>query len=62
MDDVLPDQIAEPDDKSQSPDGGADQEAGTVRESDSSDDPSAEPSAEPSAGQQAEDGSVEPPA
>jgi hypothetical protein len=60
VDDVLPDQISEPDDKSQAPEGEADQESGTVREGAASS--SGEPSGEPSAGQEAEDGSVEPPA
>ena len=55
VDDVLPDELAEPDDKSQAPDGGADQEAGTRDESSDS-------SGGPDAGQEAEDGSVEPPA
>lgn len=55
VDDVLPEEIAEPDDKSQAPDNGEDAEAGTPRASDDS-------SGEPDAGQQAEDGSVEPPA
>ena len=51
VDDVLPDEIAAPDDKSQAPDGEADDaEAGTT-----SDD-------KQDAGQSAEDGSVEPPA
>lgn len=49
VDDVLPDEITEPDDKSQAPDGDADQESGTASDS-------------PEAGQQAEDGSPEPPA
>ena len=46
VDDVLPDEIAEPDEKSQAPDGEAED-----RESDT-----------PRAGQEAEDGSPEPPA
>lgn len=51
VDDVLPDEISEPDDKPQAPEGEAqDQESGTVRDD------------EPEAGQEAEDGSVEPPA
>ena len=51
VDDVLPDEIAEPDDKQQAPEGEAkDQESGTVRED------------QPKAGQEAEDGSPEPPA
>lgn len=50
VDEVLPDEVAEPDDKQQEPDGStADQESGTTEES-------------PEAGQEAEDGSVEPPA
>lgn len=49
VDDVLPDGVSEPDDKSQSPEGEADDaEAGTT--------------ASPAAGQEAEDGSPEPPA
>ncbi|WP_299926249.1 hypothetical protein [uncultured Nocardioides sp.] len=55
VDDVLPDEIAEPDEKSQAPDGEAeDQESDTPRSSDDSD--------SPRAGQEAEDGSPEPPA
>jgi hypothetical protein len=50
VDDVLPDEIAEADDKSQAPDGKADAEAGTTTDD------------EQNAGQEAEDGSVEPPA
>ena len=51
VDDVLPDEISEPDDKSQAPDGKADDaESGTTSEDG------------PSAGQEAEDGSAEPPA
>lgn len=50
VDDVLPGEISEPDDKSQAPDGEADdQESGTTDE-------------DPQAGQEAEDGSPEPPA
>lgn len=53
VDDVLPAGVAEPDEKPQAPQGKADDaESGTT---DTSDD-------EPDAGQQAEDGSVEPPA
>ncbi|KRF36995.1 hypothetical protein [Nocardioides sp. Soil805] len=49
VDDVLPDEIAQADDKSQSPEGEADdQESGTQED--------------PDAGQEAEDGSAEPPA
>jgi hypothetical protein len=67
VDDVLPDEIAEPDDKQQEPDNGADQEAGTPRESPDSGSSDASPEGsssddEPTAGQEAEDGSVEPPA
>jgi hypothetical protein len=51
VDDALPDEIAEPDEKSQAPEGEAkDQESDTTR------------SDAPSAGQEAEDGSPEPPA
>ena len=54
VDDVLPGEIAEPDEKSQAPDDEAeDKESDTPR--DGSDDA-------PSAGQEAEDGSPEPPA
>lgn len=50
VDDVLPGEVSEPDDKSQAPEGEADdQEAGTTAE-------------DPQAGQEAEDGSPEPPA
>lgn len=50
VDDTVPDEIAEPDDKQQAPEGEADdQEAGSTEE-------------DPPAGQEAEDGSVEPPA
>ncbi len=52
VDDVLPEEIAEADDKSQAPDEG----------SDADDEASGESSDEPDAGQEAEDGSVEPPA
>jgi hypothetical protein len=50
VEDVLPDEVAEPDDKQQEPSGSADEESGTTS-SDS-----------PEAGQEAEDGSPEPPA
>ncbi len=51
VDDALPEEIAEPDQKSQAPDGKADDaESGTTAEDD------------PDAGQTAEDGSAEPPA
>lgn len=50
VDDTVPDEIAQPDDKQQAPEGeAADQESGTTEEP-------------PEAGQEAEDGSVEPPA
>lgn len=49
VDEVVPDEITEPDEKSQAPDGQAD-DAETGEEDD------------PEAGQEAEDGSVEPPA
>ncbi len=52
VDDVLPEEVAEADDKSQAPDGEAassDKEAGTTDD-------------DPEAGQEAEDGSPEPPA
>ncbi len=52
VDDVLPEEIAEPDEKPQAPDEG----------SDADDEASGESSDEPDAGQEAEDGSVEPPA
>ncbi|WP_457205099.1 hypothetical protein [Nocardioides sp. P5_C9_2] len=50
VDDVLPDEIAQPDDKQQAPDGdaAADHDSGTQED--------------PEAGQEAEDGSPEPPA
>ena len=51
VDDTVPDEISEPDDKSQAPEGEADdQESGTTAED------------APEAGQEAEDGSPEPPA
>lgn len=50
VDDTVPEEIAEPDEKSQAPDG-----TGEDRESGATDDT-------PSAGQEAEDGSPEPPA
>lgn len=52
VDAVLPEEIAEADDKSQAPDEG----------SDADDEASGESTDEPDAGQEAEDGSVEPPA
>ena len=52
VDDALPEEIAQPDDKSQAPDEG----------SDADDDASGEGTDEPDAGQEAEDGSIEPPA
>lgn len=55
VDDVLPEEIAEPDEKSQAPDG----EADDAEESADSDDASGD---SPGAGQKSEDGSVEPPA
>lgn len=55
VDDVLPDEVGERDDKQQAPEGEADdKEAGTVEDTG---DPE-----EPDAGQEAEDGTVEPPA
>jgi hypothetical protein len=57
VDDALPDEIAEPDEKSQAPEGEAeDKESDTTRGSGSDSDDG------PSAGQEAEDGSPEPPA
>lgn len=51
VDDALPDEISQPDDKQQAPEGKADDaEAGTTTDE------------APDAGQEAEDGSVEPPA
>lgn len=64
VDDAMPDEISAEDDKSQEPNGKAgDSEAGTVAD-DSGDSEGAENSedGEPDAGQEAEDGSVEPPA
>ncbi|KQV77852.1 hypothetical protein ASC64_03285 [Nocardioides sp. Root122] len=49
VDDTVPDEIAQPDDKQQEPDDSGDQEADTTRDS-------------AAAGQEAEDGSPEPPA
>ena len=55
VDDTVPDEIAQPDDKPQAPEGEADDaEAGTTAPSDDGDGPDA--------GQTAEDGSAEPPA
>ena len=51
VDDVLPDEIAEPDEKSQAPEGEAEDKESDTPRTDS-----------PSAGQEAEDGSPEPPA
>jgi hypothetical protein len=69
VDDVLPEAIAEPDEKSQAPDGKADDaEAGTTAAEDTKVDPSSESDDEagnvdgPDAGQTAEDGTAEPPA
>ena len=56
VDDVLPDQIAEPDEKSQAPEGEAEDKESDTTRSDS------DASGGPSAGQEAEDGSPEPPA
>jgi hypothetical protein len=57
VDDALPGEIAEPDEKSQAPEGEAeDKESDTTRGSGSDSDDG------PSAGQEAEDGSPEPPA
>lgn len=53
VDDALPDEIAEADDKSQAPDGKSDDAESGTESSDS---------AGPDAGQEAQDGSVEPPA
>ena len=53
VDDVLPEEISEPDDKSQAPEGEADDaESGTTSDDEGG----------PDAGQTAEDGSAEPPA
>jgi hypothetical protein len=57
VDDALPDEIAEPDDKPQAPEGEADQESGATPGA-----TSGTPDSGPSAGQEAEDGSPEPPA
>ena len=58
VDDQMPDELTEPDDKSQDPDGD------DSRESDSAPGPDVNQEADdaPPAGQEAEDGSVEPPA
>ena len=62
VDDVLPDEVAAPDDKPQAPDGQADdQESGTT-EAAAAAVADADSDSEPDAGQEAEDGSVEPPA
>jgi len=55
VDDTVPDEISQPDDKKQEPDGVEDQESDTTRTS-------AATTGEPQAGQEAEDGSPEPPA
>jgi hypothetical protein len=64
VDDTVPDEISQPDDKQQEPDDSSDsddssesgdQESGTTRDS-------AATTGEPAAGQEAEDGSPEPPA
>ena len=57
VDDEMPDEITEPDDKSQAPDGADEEETATAPGPDVN-----EPNEEPPAGQEAEDGSVEPPA
>lgn len=58
VDDVLPDEIAEPDEKSQAPEGKADDaESGTTAGDDEAGNADG-----PDAGQTAEDGSAEPPA
>ena len=57
VDDQVPDEISEPDDKPQAPEGSDDEEAGTAPGPDVNDS-----SEDPPAGQEAEDGSVEPPA
>ena len=55
VDDTVPDEISQPDDKQQEPDGSEDEESDTTRDS-------AATTGEPEAGQEAEDGSPEPPA
>ena len=64
VDDVLPDEVAAPDDKPQAPEGQADdQESGTTEAAAHSDaEADSDSDSEPDAGQEAEDGSVEPPA
>ena len=62
VDDVLPDEIAEPDDKSQAPEGEAEDHESDTTRSDSDADSDASAGGGPSAGQEAEDGSPEPPA
>ena len=57
VDEKMPDELTEPDDKSQSPEGEAGEETDTAPGPDVN-----EASEEPPAGQEAEDGSVEPPA
>lgn len=55
VDDTVPDEISQADDKRQEPDGSEDEESDTTRDS-------AATTGEPEAGQEAEDGSPEPPA
>ncbi len=55
VDDTVPDEISQPDDKQQEPDGSEDEESDTTRDG-------AATTGEPEAGQEAEDGSPEPPA
>lgn len=57
VDDAMPEEVTEPDDKSQAPEGDAAEESGTAPGPDVN-----ESSEDPPAGQEAEDGSVEPPA
>ena len=60
VDDVLPDEIAEPDEKPQAPEGEAEDKESDTPRSDSDSDASA--GGGPRAGQESEDGSPEPPA
>ena len=57
VDDAMPEGVTEPDDKSQAPDGEDSEETATAPGPDVN-----ESSEEPPAGQEAEDGTVEPPA
>jgi hypothetical protein len=62
VDDTVPDEISEPDDKQQEPDDSEDEEPDTTSSDSNTSSTAGVSPGEPEAGQEAEDGSPEPPA